>query len=61
MLYKLGRFLQVIGLIVPLVGVSGNLARPDEVTLKVMLTIAAIGMGVFYLGRVIQGWGGSPE
>ena len=61
MLYKLGRFLQMIGLILPLVGISGNLAREDEITLKVMLIIAAIGMCIFYLGRVIQGWGGSPE
>jgi hypothetical protein len=60
MLYKLGRFLQLIGLIVPLVGVSGNLARPDEINLKVMLMIAAIGIGIFYLGRAIQSWGGSP-
>jgi hypothetical protein len=61
MLYKLGRFLQVIGLIVPLFGVSGNLARPDKITLGVMLGMAAAGMAIFYLGRAVQGWGGSPE
>lgn len=61
MLYKLGRFLQVVGLIVPLLGVSGNLARPEEITLKVMLMFAAVGIGIFYLGRLVQGWGGSPE
>lgn len=53
--YRLGRILQVIGLIVSLMGVSGNLARPEEITVKVSLVIAAIGIGIFYLGRLIQG------
>jgi hypothetical protein len=60
MLYKLGRFLQVVGLIVSLLGVSGNLARPDEITVKHSLMIAGVGIGIFYLGRAIQSWGGSP-
>lgn len=54
MLYRLGRFLQVIGLIVPLAGVSGNVARPDDINLRVSLTMAVVGIGVFYLGRVLQ-------
>jgi hypothetical protein len=60
MLYKLGRFLQVIGLIVTLLGVSGNLARPEEITVKTTLLIAAIGIGIFYLGRAVQNAGGAP-
>ena len=59
MLYKLGRFLQVLGLIIVPVGVSGNLARQDEVPVKMALLIAAGGMGVFYLGRLLQR-GGEP-
>jgi hypothetical protein len=60
MLYKIGRFLQVLGLIIVPVGVSGNLARPEEVTVKATLVIAAAGVGVFYLGRLIQ-QSGTPE
>ena len=54
MLYKLGRFLQLLGLIIVPVGVSGNLARPEEVPVKTTLLIAAAGVGVFYLGRLLQ-------
>lgn len=59
MLYKLGRFLQLLGLIIVPVGVSGNLARPDEVSVKMTLLIAAGGMGIFYMGRILQR-GGEP-
>lgn len=61
MLYKLGRFLQLLGLIIVPVGVSGNLARPDEVTVKTTLLIAAAGVGVFYLGRLLQQAGGESH
>ena len=54
MLYKIGRFLQLLGLIILPVGVSGNLARPEEVTVKTTLLIAAAGLGVFYVGRLLQ-------
>ncbi len=54
MLYKLGRFLQLVGLFVSLLGVSGNLARPEEITLGKSLMIAGVGIGIFYLGRFIQ-------
>ncbi len=60
MLYKLGRSIQVIGMIVTLVGVPGNLVHPEEITLKVMLIIAGVGIGIFYFGRLVQRWGGSP-
>ena len=54
MLYKLGRFLEILGLIIVPVGVSGNLARPDDVTVKTTLLIAGAGVGVFYAGRLLQ-------
>lgn len=53
-LYRLGRFLQTVGLIVPLVGVSGNVARPEQITLKVSLSMAIAGVAIFYLGRFVQ-------
>lgn len=55
MRYRLGRLLQMIGLVVPLIGVAGNIARPEEVPVKTTLTYAGIGMAIFYLGYLIQG------
>jgi hypothetical protein len=54
MLYRIGRFLQLLGLLILPVGVAGNLARPEEVTVKTSLTIAVVGMVVFGLGWLIQ-------
>jgi hypothetical protein len=54
MRYRIGRFLQILGLIILPVGVSGNLARPEEVTVKASLTIAVVGMAVFFLGWLVQ-------
>ncbi len=60
MLYKFGRFLQLLGLLILPVGVAGNLARPEEVSVKTTLVIAVAGVGVFYLGRLLQRTG-QPE
>ncbi len=54
MLYRLGRFLQLMGLLIVPVGVAGNLARPEEVTVKTSLAIALFGGSVFFLGWLIQ-------
>jgi hypothetical protein len=54
MLYKLGRFLQLLGLLVTPVGVAGNLAREDLIDLKTSLAIAAGGATVFFLGWLLQ-------
>jgi hypothetical protein len=54
MLYKLGRFLQLLGLLVTPVGVAGNLAREDLIDLKTSLAIAAGGAAVFFLGWLLQ-------
>ena len=54
MLYKLGRFLQVVGMIVLPLGVAGNMARPDEIDLRTSLTISGIGVGIFAVGYLLQ-------
>jgi hypothetical protein len=54
MLYKVGRFLQVLGLILLPVAVAGNVAREDQINLKVSLTLSALGVGVFVLGWWLQ-------
>jgi hypothetical protein len=57
MLYKAGRFLQVVGMILLPLGIAGNLARPDQFGLGWSLTMTAIGIGVFGLGYLLQQWG----
>jgi hypothetical protein len=54
MLYKLGRLLQVVGLILLPVAIAGNVAREDQVNLKLSLTLSAVGIGVFVLGWWLQ-------
>jgi hypothetical protein len=53
MVYKFGRFLQLLGLILVPVALAGNVAREQEVTLGVMLAIAAAGMLLFYIGWLL--------
>jgi hypothetical protein len=54
MLDKLGRFLQLLGLLIAPAGIAGNVARPDEVDVKTSLGIAAMGVGVFVVGWLVQ-------
>jgi len=54
MLYKLGRFLQVVGMILLPVAIAGNLAPETPLTLWQSLTLSGIGIGVFTLGWLIQ-------
>jgi hypothetical protein len=59
MLYKLGRFLQFLGLFVILpVAMAGNLA--ERLSLKDMLLLSAAGVGVFFLGWLLQQSGKPP-
>jgi hypothetical protein len=60
MLYKLGRFLQVVGLLVAPVGIAGNVADPVNVPLMKSLTIAVAGIAIFTLGWLLQ-QGSRPE
>jgi hypothetical protein len=54
MLYKLGRFLQLLGLLIAPAGVAGNIVHRDAVTEGTMLLILVIGGGVFALGWMLQ-------
>jgi hypothetical protein len=54
MLYKLGRCLQVLGMLLLPLGVAGNLARPDQVDLRTSLTISGLGVAVFVVGYLLQ-------
>jgi hypothetical protein len=53
MAYKLGRFLQFLGLFVILpLAMAGNLA--EKLDLREMLLLSGAGVGVFYLGWLLQ-------
>jgi hypothetical protein len=54
MLYKLGRVLQIIGMIVLPVGMVGNIVRPDQITVQESLAIAGVGVAIFVVGWLIQ-------
>jgi hypothetical protein len=54
MLYKLGRFLQLVGMIVLPVAIAGNIAPNEPLNLKTSLTLSFIGVGIFALGWLLQ-------
>lgn len=54
MLYRLARFLQLLGLLICPVGIAGNVARPEDVSLKTSLMISGAGVFVFALGWLLQ-------
>lgn len=56
MAYRLGRFLQLLALIVLPVGVAGNVARPDLIGVRESLAIATAGVLLFAIGWSLQQW-----
>ncbi len=54
MLYKSARFLQLLGLLICPVGIAGNVARPEDVTVKMSLMISGAGILIFALGWLLQ-------
>jgi len=58
MLYKLGRLLQFLGLVILPVAIAGNVA--ERIDLKESLTISGVGVGVFFVGWLLQ-QGGKPR
>jgi hypothetical protein len=49
------QLLQLIGLILLPVGVVGQVVRPEVIGVREMLTITAAGIGVFFVGWMLQG------
>jgi hypothetical protein len=54
MLYKAGRALQVVGMILLPVAIAGNLAPDQPLDLRASLTVSGIGVCVFGLGYLLQ-------
>jgi hypothetical protein len=52
--YKLGRVLQLIGLLLLPVAIAGNLTPEAPLSLWQSLTISGVGVGVFLLGYLLQ-------
>jgi hypothetical protein len=46
--------LQLLGLLLLPVAIAGNVAREEQINLKVSLTISAVGVLVFLLGWMLQ-------
>jgi hypothetical protein len=57
MLYKLGRGLQVAGMLILPVGMAGNIVRPEQITVQDSLVIGGVGLVVFVLGWLLQQFG----
>ena len=54
MLYKIGRLLQLIGLILLPLAIAGNLSPERRMDLRASLTLSTIGVIVFVLGYGLQ-------
>ena len=52
MLYRLARFLQLLGLIILPVAIAGEVA--GKIDLRLSLTLSGCGMAVFFVGWLIQ-------
>jgi hypothetical protein len=58
MLYRLGRFMQLAGLILLPIAISGNVA--ERLDLRESLSLSAVGILVFIAGWLLQQFG-SPK
>ncbi len=58
MLYKIGRLLQLLGLLILPVAIAGNLAD-ERLTLRDSLGLSALGVGIFFVGWLLQQGKGS--
>lgn len=58
MLYRLARFLQVLGMLIVPLALAGNLAQaagaPINLDVKQMLMLAGLGILIFYIGHALQ-------
>jgi hypothetical protein len=59
-LYRLGRTLQLIGMIILPLAIAGNLAPDMPLDLRASLTLSGVGVAVFTVGWLLQ-QAGRPE
>jgi hypothetical protein len=53
-LYRLGRLLQVVGMILLPLAIAGNLSPVNPIDLRTSLLISGVGIGVFGIGWLLQ-------
>jgi hypothetical protein len=54
MLYRIGRVLQVAGMIILPIGMVGNIVRPELISVQESLVCAGLGGAVFAAGWLLQ-------
>ena len=57
MVYKLGRLLQLVGLILLPLAIAGNLSPDRAMDLRASLSLSALGVLVFGVGDLLQQMG----
>jgi hypothetical protein len=57
-LYRLGRLLQLVGMLMLPLAVAGNLSPENPLSLKESLTLSGAGIAVFVVGWLLQQAGG---
>jgi drug/metabolite transporter (DMT)-like permease len=57
MVYKLGRLLQLVGLILLPLAIAGNLSPDRPMDLRASLSLSALGVLVFGVGYLLQQMG----
>lgn len=50
MTYRVGRFLQMLGMLIAPIGMAGNIINPDAVSLGTSLSVAVFGAVIFAIG-----------
>jgi len=58
MLYRIARFMQLAGLIILPIAISGNVA--EKIDLRESLSLSAIGILLFIAGWLLQQFGSPP-
>lgn len=53
-LYRIGRALQLLGMLILPLAIAGNLAREDQIDLKVSLAMSGAGVVIFFVGWLLQ-------
>ena len=55
MKYRIGRLLQVIGMLIVPIGMAGNLLDRETISESHILLTACVGLLIFGIGRYMQG------
>ena len=54
LLYRAGRALQILGMILLPIAIAGNIAPEQPLDLRMSLTVSGVGVAVFVIGYLMQ-------